>query len=151
MARKKHKKLRITCDYCGDPAVLKSATELYGLATVNRLGLHGRMFWVCDPCGAWVGCHRNSSRHIPLGRLANADLRLAKMEAHRYFDPLWKAVAKRDRVRNCEARDRAYAWLSVELGLPERETHIGLFDQPTCWEVVRICKRYYGGAETEDS
>jgi hypothetical protein len=82
---------RPTCPYCGDKAKLfKSSERFYG----------GRDFgpvWACVPCEAWVGCHKNSKRNFaPKGRLANAALRKAKMEAHKSFDRLWREKVRRE-------------------------------------------------------
>jgi hypothetical protein len=64
----------------------------------------------------------------PLGDLANAPLREARMAAHAAFDPLWKTGQKR--------RGSAYAWLAEQLGIDRRDTHIGMFDEATCARVV---------------
>ena len=45
-------------------------------------------FWSCDPCKAYVGTYIGTTE--PFGILANAELRLAKREAHEAFDDLWK-------------------------------------------------------------
>ncbi|MET5021564.1 zinc-finger-containing protein, partial [Burkholderia pseudomallei] len=38
--------------------------------------------WICPPCDAWIGVFPRRRRHVPLGRLANAELRHAKTELH---------------------------------------------------------------------
>ena len=119
----------VTCNYCGKSAQLCSGSEVYP----HRKDLWNRRFWVCKPCDARVGCHRGSI--TPLGRLANAELRKAKMEAHAAFDPLW-----RDKPRILGDRRTAYLWLARQLRLTEHECHIGMFDVERCAEVVRICK-----------
>ena len=108
---------------------------------------YGGHVWLCRPCGAWVGCHKNSKRHIPLGRLANAELRQAKIDAHAAFDPLWKAVAQRDGINPCHARNRGYGWLAKEMGLDRQEAHIGKFDADQCRRVVVLCGAVRAGRE----
>lgn len=76
----------MACPYCGQQASLVSGKEIYPY----RPDLHDRMFWLCRPCDAYVGTHKNSKRHVPLGLLANADLRWARMRAHAVFDGYWK-------------------------------------------------------------
>jgi hypothetical protein len=118
--------LVVSCPYCGDPAVLTSSTEVYQ-------GRDFGLIWLCRPCQAWVGVHRNSPKAAPLGRLANLSLRRAKMKAHAAFDPLWKA----DKAFG--SRRQAYEWLSDAMGLPYSQTHIGMFDESQCAVVVEVC------------
>lgn len=73
---------RPVCPYCNRKAVLlMNSSELY----YNHIN-YGPV-WICRPCDAWVGCHKNQSgsRIVPKGRLANAELRKAKIEAHAAF------------------------------------------------------------------
>lgn len=132
--------MSITCPYCSKPAVLVGGDVIYP----HRLDLESLKFWNCSPCRAYVGCHKKgawvrdgkkkvmSDGTIPLGRLANADLRKAKSAAHLAFDPLWK---NGERTRN-----QAYDWLAKKLGIQIKECHIGQFDLDTCNKVVGFCK-----------
>lgn len=120
--------LVVLCDYCGHPAELVTGREVYpGIRT-----LHHKMLYRCLPCAAHVGCHEGTMR--PLGRLANAELRAAKMAAHAAFDPVW-------RDERAMTRRGAYAWLAAQLGIPREDCHIGMFDAPQCRRVVEICER----------
>lgn len=87
------------------------------------------MYYLCEPCDAYVGCHPHTVS--PLGRLANAQLRGAKQWAHAVFDPMWqsKRMTRRD----------AYLWLSKQMGISVNECHIGLFDVDQCRSVVDLC------------
>lgn len=120
------------CPYCARPAVLmQDSSPLY----------RGRDYgpvWICRPCNAWVGCHRGTT--TPLGRLADAELRRAKMAAHAAFDPLWQAKMRRDKVSKKRARGAGYAWLAQQLGIPREECHIGMMDAALCRRVVDVCK-----------
>lgn len=120
----------LDCAYCQQPTQLVGGDVIYP----HRLDLAEKKFYLCEPCGAYVGCHPGTE--TPLGRVANAELRKAKMEAHAAFDPLWKEGGMK--------RKEAYAWLRGELGLAEDECHIGMFDVDRCQEIVRLClkKRY---------
>jgi hypothetical protein len=124
------------CPYCGETSVLlRSSGELY----------RGRDYgpaWLCRPCQAWVGCHPGGI--VPLGRLADAELRKAKMAAHGAFDPLWKRVKERGGDEARGARVRAYAWLAEQMGLTREACHIGMFDVDQCRMVVEICTKPYG-------
>lgn len=120
---------RVNCPYCGDRATLVDSVEVYG---------HSYGFiWLCRPCGAWVGVHANSPTFQPLGRLANASLRRAKMKAHAAFDPLWRRPPN---AAQPGARKRAYAWLAAAMELPVKATHIGAFDEEQCARVVELCQ-----------
>lgn len=114
------------CPYCGQSALFVSGSLVYP----HRPDLAGKRFWACPPCDAYVGCHEGTDK--PLGRLADADLRKAKMDAHAAFDPFW---------RGRMSRGRAYKWLATALGIDRRDCHIGMFDDFQCREVVRVVRR----------
>lgn len=130
------------CAYCGEPTVYVDSAEVY----------HGRsygMIYLCRPCGAYVGVHKGTDK--ALGRVANAQLRIAKQLAHTAFDRLWRlkafrilsktAPADKDAVwRQC--RNDAYAWLSTKMGTTPSETHIGMFSEEQCARVVDVCLPY---------
>jgi hypothetical protein len=111
------------CPYCGKLSQLVGGDRIYP----HRKDLYSKKFYLCDPCNAYVGCHQGTQK--PLGRLANKELRNAKMQAHRAFDPIWKSGQL--------SRSQAYAWLADRLGIPGDECHIGMFDVETCLEVVK--------------
>ena len=83
---------------------------------------------MCKPCGAWVGCHKGTTK--ALGRIANKELRQLKHQAHEAFDPIWQ----KGRV----SRSEAYEILSIALGLPIWQTHIGMFDETMCRRVIEV-------------
>ncbi|MDE2467961.1 MAG: hypothetical protein KGL35_04280 [Bradyrhizobium sp.] len=117
--------MNVNCDYCHKPATLVTGDVIYP----HRPDLGNKRFWHCRPCKAWVGCHANSPAHAPLGRLANAELRVAKQAAHAAFDPLWKS----GRMTRLEA----YRKLAECLGLDTKQTHIGRFDVELCQRVIK--------------
>ena len=113
------------CPYCGGDAEISTGHKVYP----HRPDLASLKIWACFPCDAWVGTHKNSGE--PLGRLANAELRMAKRKAHAAFDPLWKSGQM--------SRKKAYALLSEKMGLTPDETHIGMFDVEQCKTVILLC------------
>jgi len=127
-----------TCPYCDRPAKLVNGNALYP----HRPDLIALNFWNCSPCNAYVGCHKRgawvpelrktSDGTIPLGRLANAELRRAKAAAHAAFDPIWKAGVM--------TRREAYAWLASQLRISEANCHIGMFDADQCKAVAQAAK-----------
>lgn len=124
-----------TCRYCQTPAVLTR----YGDVDYPYFVDYGPI-WVCAPCRAWVGCHPGTEK--ALGRLANAELRKAKQEAHAAFDRLWQRKIKKEQCSKSYARKAGYRWLSEQLGIPFKKTHIGYFDVEQCRRVVEVCTNF---------
>lgn len=140
-----NKEYDLECPYCRQKAELhRDSSIVYGRD-------YGPIYLCsCYPiCDSYVGCHPNSV--TPLGRLANAELRYWKKEAHKYFDHLWKTLKilklhpnpNGHSMSKSYIRGRAYKWLSKELDIPGDKTHIGMFDVKTCQKVVEICKPHY--------
>ena len=121
----------VVCPYCNKRAQLVSGSDVYP----KRQDLKHQSFWACLPCGAWVGCHKEVTGNIPLGTLANADLRKARIDAHAAFDPIWRDGHKR--------RKRAYSWLSKQIKVNPDDCHIGSMNLEQCEQVVRVCIRYF--------
>lgn len=115
---------RVKCDYCDRAAKRVTGKTVYP----HRPDLFAKPFWACMDCGAWVGCHPGTDN--PLGRLANAALRKAKMAAHSAFDPLWRNGSMK--------RAEAYKWLAGQMGIAPQNCHIGMFDEDRCAAVVEI-------------
>ena len=130
-----------TCQYCGKPAQLVRGDAIYK----NRDDLHDMMFWRCAPCDAYVGCHRKgctviinnrkviSDGTVPLGILANSELRRWKSLAHSAFDWVWSSGRL--------SRHESYTWLSSVLGVKKDKCHIGMFDVAMCQRVVKIMEK----------
>lgn len=118
----------VFCDYCGRRAEYVDSKIIYGKS-------YG-MVYLCRPCDAYVGVHKGSD--VPLGRLANAELRYWKKAAHAAFDPLWQ-YGRFKRHRNA-----AYRWLSDQMQLPVEKTHIGMFDINQCKTVIQIIRNQGG-------
>ena len=116
------------CPYC------KSKTEYIDSSFVY--GKSYGMIYICKPCGAYCGVHKGTDD--ALGRLANAELRQWKKEAHKYFDPLWRRKMEQGLSKK-KARDSAYKWLSEQMGLDIELTHIGMMDIEQCRRVVGLC------------
>lgn len=84
-----------------------------------------------DGCGAYVGLHPFTN--IPLGTLANAELREARKEAKAAFNPIWQG--------QMTSRSDAYAWLADALRIPAAECHFGWFDVERCLVAKAVCER----------
>ena len=114
------------CPYRGGKARLVGGLTIYP----HRPDLREKKLYQRAPRDAYAGCHPGTTN--ALGRLANAELRAAKMAARAAFDPLWKSGAKK--------RGSAYAWLSDALGMDKKDCHIGMMDVADCRRVVEACK-----------
>lgn len=114
------------CDYCNNEVELVGGDVIYP----HRPDLYRSKYYYCANDQAWVGCHPGTTK--PLGRLANAELRLAKQQAHAVFDPLWRDTGR--------PRRYLYHWLAIQLGISKDDCHIGMFDVEQCQRVVEICR-----------
>lgn len=124
---------KLECGECGAPMVLRYT---------NRFG--SRWFYGCSrfpKCKGTHSCHQSTKE--PMGVPANAETKLARMEAHRVFDQVWK--------RGIMGRQSAYAWLADTLGLTTEECHIGLFGVEQCRRVVEVSQRLLRSASSTEA
>lgn len=122
------------CPYCKSSTEVVSETDVYGREYKGRAMIRCRNYMVCD---AYVGTHDNGE---PLGRLANKELRNAKKKAHSYFDPIWQ--------EKYMDRTKLYEDLADYLGLPDKYTHIGMFNKKTCDRVIQWSIKRYNDLRT---
>ena len=99
----------LCCQYCKRQTELLDSKIIYG----KSYGL----IYLCKPCKAWVGVHQGTDK--PKGDVANVELRQLRIEAHKYFDFLWKEKLRRERITNpkykkYKARGKAYKWLAKQ-------------------------------------
>ena len=108
----KHKKKKkginpsaMRCQYCGGTVVLRSADGIY-----HENHSH-TMLYVCSNyprCDAYVRTHPGTN--IPVGTLANRELRTLRNQAHHYFDQLY--------LSGLMSKQDAYLWLAGLLQVP---------------------------------
>ena len=112
------------CPYCQKEAILIDSRVIYG----KSYGL----IWLCSPCKAWVGTHKNSPTHKPLGSLAKEELRVLRMKAHEIFDSLWRkwGITRRE----------AYAYLQNLMDMTPEQAHIGRFNEHECQKLLKLLK-----------
>lgn len=120
----------VVCNYCGRPAELHGGLAVYP----DRKDLEDRQFWVCWPCDAWVGC--KTGKDEPFGDLANEELRVVRIAAHKAFDPVWE--------NELMTKHEAYQWLSHALGIPRGECQIGLLKLEHCSRVSQAVWERFG-------
>ena len=116
------------CPYCGGPVSYRSADGIYH---DNRKRV---MLYVCNKypkCDAYVRTHAGTN--IPVGTLANHELRTLRQKAHNYFDQLHQTglMSKQD----------AYQWLADLLCVPLSKAHIGCLGEYYCKQVIEDSRR----------
>lgn len=116
------------CRYCGGVIRLVPAKQVLG-KSAKRLGLESEFLYQCQNCNARVGCHKGTKE--PLGNVANEILRLKRMETHQVFDAFWKSRHM--------TRHNAYKWLSQQMRMPMKATHIAGFEMEQCQRVIELC------------
>lgn len=126
------------CPYCGLNAELVDAIVVYRKS-------YG-MLWICQPCQAWVGVHKNSKSSKPLGTLANAELRKLRSETHKAFDPFWEALVAGGCVRG-KARHDTYRKLAAVMGIATKQCHVAQFNETLCQRVLEVCAGWKRAAD----
>lgn len=111
------------CPYCSKESFLVDSKVVYG-------GRSYGMIWLCSPCQAWVGTHKNSSDHEPLGSLAKEGLRLLRSMTHRVFDSLWKEKGM--------SRTESYLYLQSLMEMTPEQAHIGKFNEDECQKLIDL-------------
>jgi hypothetical protein len=116
--------VKVICPYCKKKAKLIDSVEIYGKS-------YGKI-WICWPCDARVGVHKNSKKNAPLGQLAGKKLREARKSAHATFDKLWKSGKM--------SRTDAYALMCEKLNIEKSQAHIGKFNMKQCADLIEAFK-----------
>lgn len=114
---------RMRCPYCGSNVIYRSADGIY------KENSKGVMLYVCShypECDAYVRVHAGT--RIPVGNLANHELRTLRRTAHQYFDRL--------HLTGLMSKQDAYRWLADLIGAPLSEAHIGHLGEYYCKLVI---------------
>jgi len=112
----------LPCPECGAPLVLKE-------------GRFGKFYG----CSQWryTGCRGSHSAHQatgkPMGTPAKAEVKAARMRAHRAFDELWTTGRM--------SRKQAYTWLQKVMQMTKREAHVARMDLAQCERVILEVER----------
>lgn len=114
---------QMRCPYCGSTIVYRSADGIY------KENSKGVMLYVCShypECDAYVRVHTGTK--IPVGTLANHELRTLRRTAHQYFDRL--------HLSGLMTKQDAYRWLADLISAPLSEAHIGHLGEYYCKLVI---------------
>jgi len=131
---KKNKQKQVKCPYCGAIAVIRDGSYVYG--ENSRI----KKVYVCSrypECDSYVSAHEGTS--LPMGTLANSELRNKRIKAHRAFDAIWK-----NKIMN---RDSAYRWLRDKFGLALEQAHIGKLSDYMCSRLITECNKVLSNNE----
>lgn len=119
---------QMRCPYCGSPVVYRSADGIYH---DNR---NDTMLYVCSrypECDSYVRVHAGTK--IPVGSLANHELRSLRRTAHHYFDQLYEC--------GYMSKQEAYQWLADLIMAPLSEAHIGHLGEYYCKQVIEESRK----------
>ncbi len=125
------KRPNIKCPYCGSQAFLRPASVL-GKTGQNEIN---EKYYVCARypfCDSYVKAHRHNQ--MPMGTLANAELRKKRQKAHKALQQLID--------RGLMSRSEAYHWLQLQMGLPQEDAHIAKFSDQRCEQVIQLCHQF---------
>ncbi len=105
------------CRYCSGPVKIANHCEIYGRA-------YSSWPWAyfCTVCSASVGMHPLTD--IPLGTLADANLRRIRRKCKTPFEKIWR--------EGVLTRSEAYSALAQHLGISLEMCHFGYFDAENC-------------------
>jgi hypothetical protein len=116
----------LKCPYCKSKVVFASNSSIYGKEFGN-----GMVYRCTDRfCNSYVGVHTGTK--IPLGRIANKELRQLKSKAHFMFDKYWESKKY--------YRDTCYKQLAFKLDIKVSECHFGWFDKDMLLKSINILK-----------
>jgi hypothetical protein len=131
---KEMKKNKVYCPYCGAEARVRPASAVYGENTKAENA--DKYLYVCNrypKCDSYVAAHKKTM--LPMGSLANKELRQKRMQAHRAIDRIWKS--------GIMSTPRTYQWLQAKFGLNEEQMHIAKFSEYMCDQVITACDEVY--------
>lgn len=123
------KQVKIRCPYCRSHAVLRPSTAVY-----QSRAKPGRHLYVCaryPMCDSYVGAHEGTL--LPMGTLANGNLRNKRIQAHRAFNRLWESGAMK--------KWQAYKWMQAKFGLNSDQAHIAMFSELLCDQLIAECDK----------
>jgi hypothetical protein len=125
------------CPYCNSGSELMCSSKVYQSDNPEPV-------YACLPCDAWIEIDKNNTSASPpeaLGRLANAELRAAKNQAHTVFDLLWQ--------NEFLSRSAAYKWLVSAMDSHRRDCHFAMFDVAQCQTATALSQAKLDELQTQ--
>lgn len=124
------KREKIRCPYCGSLASKRPASYVYGKKADKN-----KFLYVCDrypKCDTYVAA---TEKGLPMGTLANKELRRKRIAAHKSLNRIWK--------KGFMTKEQVYVWLQSRLNMTDKQMHIGKFGEYYCNRVIYECNRAY--------
>ena len=106
------KQKQIKCPYCHAHASLRPASLVYGVTPQAR----GKYLYVCDRwpvCNAYVSAHERTL--LPMGTLANGDLRHKRILAHRALKKSAAGLPDGKMGRSISGCKPSWGWMRARL------------------------------------
>lgn len=124
-----------TCIYCCNCQKNVNAELINGNKVYpHRKDLYNLYFWQCQNCKGFVGTHKNSLKHKPLGVIPTKELKQARQKLHFYMDRLWKS----GKIK----RGKLYSEISEYVGYPYHNAETRTVAE--CEKVLKFIKdKYY--------
>ena len=121
----------LICPYCKYPAEFSHD---------SRQVYHGKDYgpiYVCHPCKAFIGCRKGT--YIPLGRLANPELRELKKKFISLFDKKWTSPSiNLLREQGTDTRNKAYNRLARIMKIPRSHCNVAVFSANQCRKAIEL-------------
>lgn len=123
--------MNIFCNECDEnvDAKLSTGNEIYP----HRDDLKDTVYWVCPKCGAYVGTHKNSEEHKPLGTLAGPELRTWRNWVHKNIDKYW--------MLGTVSRTNMYKQLSKNMNMQFHTATLKTKEE--CQQAVEVAKQLF--------
>lgn len=119
------RKIAVFCPYCDKLCLWCDNSEIYG----KNIGKSHKI-WLCKDCNAYVHCHNNTM--IPMGELANKELRDLRIKSHKIIDSYWK--------NKYLDRGEVYTQLKEYFG---KQIHIGESNKYICNTIIKNYKEIF--------
>ncbi len=125
----------VRCSYCGNYAELVNGRHVYPQLTKY----YQTLFYRCIPCKAHIACFDGTK--TPKGRLANPELRRAKMNARQAFYAVVDLKILQGVTRQIAVKS-TYRWLAERLKITRDEFNFDLMTVEQCNRVTELCNKY---------
>lgn len=119
----------LKCADCGADMQIRSSSK------------YPKPFYGCSRFPECRGSHGAYIDGRPMGIPANKETKLARIQAHKVFDVIWK-----DEL--VKSRRAAYSWMGTRMGLNKMQCHISMFDKDMCEKLIALVKEDFPSVKT---
>lgn len=117
------------CPYCKGIVVLVDDKEVFP----NSTKCENRKYYKCSNpnCDAYCKTVYEDGEYIPIGNLADSNLRALRIETHKIMDQLLT-------LNVYKGRREMYAYFCDYFGIRMEEMHIAMFDTYKCQKIIEL-------------